>query len=1331
MSRSLAAAFLVLVIGLLGGRPVHADTTIHAVGRLVYENPRGELVGADGIYVYVAEEAYGVDLCVNSSLGGEFTDENGYFDFTVVYSPDFFCDPDPDIRLKVSHTSVQTGITPNFGGGTIDYGTFRPSDFFANQLLHVWTVENRTKRWFSEHGYPSPSYYRSWFWYMGGTTSTFDSALRRKNLALGDTWNEPVIAGIIAQEWIDAYATTWSMDAINGVCDDASTTVGEYPFGGYCLWCTETDVIAWHMGFSAWVADQVVGEFPSRYGDTPIYDEGVENLQSCPVAAWAPWTTPGLFAAVLRDISDTTNENDPTFGGPGWDAMSVGPDAILGLFATHTMATPNDFFNAFKTTYPGLCSELSHTALNNGFIIDTAPPSPVTNLASPSHTVGVASTDNTVDLTWTRPVDDCETASQFSIRWGASPALPDEVAEVTDASSYTTPVLSAGTWYFTIRSGDAIGNWDGSYDTLGPIIIQPPGPANLTHVLQSGWVSRVTPRPAGDAAPGNVPGPASLTGNAAATWWNASVANTGGATAPSTGLWVQADGIGFYNPLNPVDHAASVPSLAAGADYEALNLGPITVRGGRHTFGAFNDFTGLVAESNETDNYWATQWIWSPYVLPVEGSTFRSAPPARMGGFSGSIATTWFNCDGVRMQATATGSQWWNAVTLVASAHDADYDARLHTASTAPTNGFGSAAAYSARPADCLDAVIANRNLAGDATWDVGVVQATDTPSLAGYEVRHVTSTLETYGTPRSFTLGANEWMSLHEVFMAGSDLGPVSFVVRDNNGSNATFHISWLDVPFVTGGMDDYTATAVSNDEGVARLDVTATNETYSCLVVYRDPKDGPADSRDFTIDIDRTPPDLVPGALAGWDGPLVVRPAADGTPSSVPAPTMLPGWTASSYYNAIIHNAGPTTAVGAFAIDLDLDGVNMFPLASAGDLLAYDTIFGNDIGPFYVRGGRHTAAMRIDWPDDVEEISETNNHIARQWAWSPQVLATGPTTGLPAPGDPLGSWEHLDWSDPTVIWSNADGYRTPAFDPGGADGYWGGVAVMPGDSSDVTLRLHGTLDDVDLSFGEALTTSDFGTSEIDFNLIDFTYWNPGPFDVGVSGGYGTQDFTAEVVSSTYLANNPAGSYGTFNLGANEMLNLHEVDLPAGFYQIRLENLSAGADLGLSIHPPEVGVMSRIDALPDGAAWLQVAGEDEQIVLEIPTTGLYCIAVWKARPSTLPMSADYNLVFNEITAAEGTPITTTPLMAAYPNPFTSGTVIAFNVPKTGPVFLDVFDVRGRRVRRLVGEERDAGAQEASWNGEDESGRPVASGIYLVRLAAEGANRVTRIALTR
>lgn len=75
-----------------------------------------------------------------------------------------------------------------------------------------------------------------------------------------------------------------------------------------------------------------------------------------------------------------------------------------------------------------------------------------------------------------------------------------------------------------------------------------------------------------------------------------------------------------------------------------------------------------------------------------------------------------------------------------------------------------------------------------------------------------------------------------------------------------------------------------------------------------------------------------------------------------------------------------------------------------------------------------------------------------------------------------------------------------------------------------------------------------------------------------------------------------------------------------------------------------------------------------------------------------------------------------------YPNPFNPRTVISYAVPRPGPVSLRVYDARGRVVRRLVDEPRPAGNASVVWNGEDDEGRGVASGLYFVRL--EHADRV-------
>lgn len=71
------------------------------------------------------------------------------------------------------------------------------------------------------------------------------------------------------------------------------------------------------------------------------------------------------------------------------------------------------------------------------------------------------------------------------------------------------------------------------------------------------------------------------------------------------------------------------------------------------------------------------------------------------------------------------------------------------------------------------------------------------------------------------------------------------------------------------------------------------------------------------------------------------------------------------------------------------------------------------------------------------------------------------------------------------------------------------------------------------------------------------------------------------------------------------------------------------------------------------------------------------------------------------------------------PNPFNPSTEIRFALPKASTVTLRVFDVAGRRVSELVSaEDMDQGWHTITWQGKDESGRPVSSGVYFYRLEA-------------
>lgn len=88
-------------------------------------------------------------------------------------------------------------------------------------------------------------------------------------------------------------------------------------------------------------------------------------------------------------------------------------------------------------------------------------------------------------------------------------------------------------------------------------------------------------------------------------------------------------------------------------------------------------------------------------------------------------------------------------------------------------------------------------------------------------------------------------------------------------------------------------------------------------------------------------------------------------------------------------------------------------------------------------------------------------------------------------------------------------------------------------------------------------------------------------------------------------------------------------------------------------------------------------------------------------------------------------------LAGAYPNPFNPATTVRFSLPEKRVVDLVVFDVRGVLVRRLFAGSLEAGEHELRWDGRDDSGKPVASGLYLLRLQAGGEVRSTKLLLAR
>ena len=72
-----------------------------------------------------------------------------------------------------------------------------------------------------------------------------------------------------------------------------------------------------------------------------------------------------------------------------------------------------------------------------------------------------------------------------------------------------------------------------------------------------------------------------------------------------------------------------------------------------------------------------------------------------------------------------------------------------------------------------------------------------------------------------------------------------------------------------------------------------------------------------------------------------------------------------------------------------------------------------------------------------------------------------------------------------------------------------------------------------------------------------------------------------------------------------------------------------------------------------------------------------------------------------------------------FPNPFNPSTTIMFEVPWQSRVTIAVYNLLGQRVATLVNDEKPSGRYSLMWNGRNDDGAPVATGIYFYRIHAE------------
>ncbi len=178
------------------------------------------------------------------------------------------------------------------------------------------------------------------------------------------------------------------------------------------------------------------------------------------------------------------------------------------------------------------------------------------------------------------------------------------------------------------------------------------------------------------------------------------------------------------------------------------------------------------------------------------------------------------------------------------------------------------------------------------------------------------------------------------------------------------------------------------------------------------------------------------------------------------------------------------------------------------------------------------------------------------------------------------------------------------------------------------------------------------------------------------------------------------------------ELTNPDEIKFWARSYtsEYGLERFKVGTSTG-STNPSDFTIISGTNYIQAPVDWTEFT---YQIPAGVTRIGIHCVS-----------SDAFIFLVDDVTVSgrtaiddPGVPVVATELHGNYPNPFNPETTISFSVKDKGLVKIDIYNVKGQLVKTLVNGNMNAGKHNIVWNGRDNAGNAVSSGVYFFKMSA-------------
>ncbi|MFB3908646.1 MAG: FlgD immunoglobulin-like domain containing protein [Candidatus Eisenbacteria bacterium] len=298
---------------------------------------------------------------------------------------------------------------------------------------------------------------------------------------------------------------------------------------------------------------------------------------------------------------------------------------------------------------------------------------------------------------------------------------------------------------------------------------------------------------------------------------------------------------------------------------------------------------------------------------------------------------------------------------------------------------------------------------------------------------------------------------------------------------------------------------------------------------------------------------------------------------------------------------------------------------------------------------------------------------------------------------------------------------------------GYWTVFATRPYFADNASIWLYG-----DNAYTvTSLKASDQGSGRVPFVVGDFNHNAPGTYyprvrrTLGNSQGYDVEWESGN--EALVWAGSPLiGEYDWVVHDVADVLDLYvDGSVPGGrTLRIRVEDLGNSIDPGIALFASNGAEYWATLAGAVASSDVTGTGGTEEIEVHFDRADWYGLVIWSA--DDVDEGGRYRVRVYDPASASAEDLLPGgagrfDLQATSTNPFANRASLRWSIPAEAPADLAIFDLAGRRVRTLVQGRSAAGSHAADWDGADDGGSPVPSGIYFARLRYEGEDRKVKL----